>query len=88
MANSDNQLPTYSDGDMPAYPTQVQADGYGTQRIPPIPGLTKRELFAAKAMQGYCANTNEALLQASYKCIAKGSVLQADALLAELAKKE
>lgn len=48
-------------------------------------GLTKRELFAAMAMQGMAADpgTNEL----SAKDVALLSVVWADALLAELAKK-
>jgi hypothetical protein len=42
-------------------------------------GLTKRELFAALAAQGYCLNENSP----AHK-IAKQSVILADALIAEL----
>lgn len=49
-------------------------------------GLTKREYFAAMAMQGLCANTAYGDTQAGF--LAKWSVEQADALLAELAKTE
>ena len=45
-------------------------------------GLTKREYFAALAMQGYCACVYDTAL--SEKAIARESVRQADALLAEL----
>lgn len=63
------------------------------------PGLSKRELIAAMAMQGLLAkdigkieaSTQEhadALVVAMQKAIALGAVQQADALLAELAKEE
>lgn len=56
-------------------------------------GLTKREYFAAKAMQGFLANSfkpdngAKTYAQASNTTIAKLSVDAADALLAELDKK-
>lgn len=49
-------------------------------------GMTIREHFAAMAMQGLCANTAYGDTQAGF--LAKWSVEQADALLAELAKTE
>lgn len=49
-------------------------------------GLTKREYFAAMAMQGLCANSHEAIGVAPSDKIAKWSVKQADALIAALAK--
>jgi len=51
-----------------------------------IGGLTKREHFAAMAMQGYCANGH--YCEASYEVIASMSVKQADVLIAELNKEE
>jgi len=50
----------------------------------PEPGLTKRELFAAMAMQGLGGNS--ALNQASAQNIACWAVECADALIAELNK--
>lgn len=47
------------------------------------PGLTKRELFAAMAMQGMLANPEKCSV---YKEVAEVAVLFADNLLAELAK--
>jgi hypothetical protein len=53
--------------------------------VNPQPNLTKREYFAAMAMQGVCASPH------SWDCvpetIAKYAVTQADALIAELEKK-
>lgn len=47
-------------------------------------GLTKRELFAAMAMQGF--NANNTLFQEDERLTATISVQFADALLAELEK--
>ena len=57
----------------------------------PIPGplfaigLTKRELFAAMAMQGIASNPNAATIEGP-DVVAGAAVEAADALLAELAK--
>ena len=48
-------------------------------------GLTKRELFAAMAMQGYLANPNVDP-DTAVKAYAKHSVTYADALIAALEK--
>jgi len=47
-------------------------------------GLTKREMFAALAMQGVCANSNGTDLNS----IAQGSVAMADYLIEALNKEE
>ncbi len=67
----------------PAYPVPhfARPDGhvdYG------FSGLTKRELFAARAMQGILANSG--CRANTYEVYAIDSVRYADALLAELAK--
>jgi len=49
-------------------------------------GLTKRELFAAMAMQGYIARDNGTENCYSYVDYARWSVASADALLNELTK--
>lgn len=50
-----------------------------------VPGLTKRELFAAMAMQGLCAARASTLLLPSDVAIIAGSAVRAaDALLAAL----
>lgn len=49
-------------------------------------GLTKRELIAAMAMQGYCANSP--IGSEDYVDIAVFSREQADALIAELSKEQ
>ena len=77
-------------GNEPAYPVEVAAGDNGWREHQTGPstfmtaGLTKRELFAAMAMQGHCANQEMSGLIA--RSIATMSVEQADALLAELAK--
>lgn len=49
-------------------------------------GLTKRELFAAMAMQGLCVDTGTAGMKLD--ALAAQSVELADSLLAELAKEQ
>ena len=70
-------------GNMPAFPCDVfDPDVKGSEQSE---GLTKRELFAAMAMQGFLANpqsTQEWLRE----FLAVSAVGAADALLAELAK--
>lgn len=48
-----------------------------------VNGLTKREYFAAMAMQGLCSTVDDSTTS---KAIASDSVLMADALIAELSK--
>lgn len=67
------------------------SDGYGNPTVGY--GLTKREYFAAVAMQGLLANSyndgfNKPLSHASNEEIAVMSVGQADALIKELSKIE
>lgn len=76
-------------GDEPAFPRDFNAVAYTagdgplelTIPDPGPPGMSKRELFAAMAMQGLCANSGfnrETIEEESIDC--------ANALLAELAK--
>ncbi len=65
----------YCDGDDHAYPHGEHGQILG--------GLTKRELFAAMAMQGLCAYPGE---QESVEFTAANAVGMADALIAELSK--
>ncbi len=72
-------------GDEPAYPR------WDLKQEEQCPGLTKRELFAAMAMQGMYAatqrNNNDGSMNwPNEAACAKWSRQQADALLAELAK--
>ncbi|MFA5897827.1 MAG: hypothetical protein WC829_01810 [Hyphomicrobium sp.] len=73
----------------PAFP---MVDKYGrpainlasaVERDPFGAGLTKREYFAAMAMQGLLSNPN---VSVSYEEYSKQSVFHADATIAELAK--
>lgn len=50
--------------------------------------LTKREYFAAMAMQGMCADMDNANLQNSARSVASESVRFADTLIAELNKEK
>lgn len=62
----------------PAFPFQpIGSQGFPTHEG--MEGLTKRELIAAMAMQGFAANPQG-------NDIARAAVRWADALLAELAK--
>ena len=49
-------------------------------------GLTKREYFAAMAMQGILANSSDGLVGWNYRIICENSVIAADALIAALNK--
>lgn len=80
-------------GDEPAYPftpnQQMQlADGTWDQDTDfGEPGMTKRELFAAMAMQGFCANSDIDDGIGS-EDLAVYSLKNADALLKELVKEQ
>jgi len=65
-------------GKQPAFPTTSEGAAFGSQ------GLTKREYFAAMAMQGYLAGGSTE----SYESDAKSAVKQSDALLKALAESE
>lgn len=66
---------------LPAFPTNINYPG-------DIPGLTKREYFAAMIMQGFAAQVAAQVISPErfYKEAAREAVLNADALLAELEK--
>ena len=81
--------------DLPANATNLYIHEYaGTINSTynaPLTGLTKREAFAMAAMQGLLSNgINDSVLFGvpcnEYELLASASVLQADALLKELAK--
>jgi hypothetical protein len=75
-----------TDGDDQAFatpPVFSEAFGLAIQEK----GLSKREYFAAMAMQGVCANSS-ITERASYKTMAELSVKQADALIEALNKKK
>ena len=56
-------------------------DGRGGWSYQTCGGLTKRELFAAMALQGMLANQD---ISHSWKCLQEEAVRQADCLLARL----
>jgi hypothetical protein len=64
-----------------AFPSQ-ELDAMGMPRAAMNYGLSKRELFAAMAMQGILSSTPDAM----YAPTATDAVAHADALLKELAK--
>lgn len=70
-------------GNESAYPLTEDSPKFGPRTWL---GLTKREYFAAMAMQGLCANAWWNL--ASSATIARWSIEHADALIAALAAKE
>lgn len=78
-------------GDMPAMPMfsseakPCQVRDSSTQSTLDASGLTKREQFAAMAMQGLFANNR--ISPNDYRSIAINSVVAADALLAKLEEK-
>lgn len=80
--------------DMPAMPCSQTASRDREEMLPyqfgnddfVVPGLTKREHFAAMAMQGLCADPT--LVGATTGDLARGAVKAADALLEELEKTE
>lgn len=67
--------------DDPVFPMLIPSDSYYSVDL----GLTKRELFAAIAMNGYCMNPAYAVCKAAP--IAAQACAQADHLLAALAAK-
>ena len=69
----------------PAYPVQAYYRDNGALLDGPQPGLTKRELFAAMAMQGFCA-IPKINCTISPEIVARDAARLADALLAELVK--
>ncbi len=67
----------------PAFPTPLPPGHYSTG--PQTDGLTKREMIAAMAMQGFCAwDHNKGRMICDYTGRAKEAVRAADALIAEL----
>ncbi len=51
-------------------------------------GLTKRELFAAMALQGMLASETSSYNYGAIECLAENAVKKADALITELNKKD
>lgn len=67
----------------PAFPSPEWSDAHGTV-IPAEYGMTMRDYFAAKALQGLLSDTN---MQAANEQFALFSYKMADAMLAERSKK-
>lgn len=63
----------------PAFPCDELLDQYGTAHR--SEGLSLRDYFAAKAMQGICCNRSHVELKGHAKASAKVAYLIADALL-------
>lgn len=63
-------------------------DGVQVQEAITVPGLTKRELFAAMALQGICASHDreDGAFRQNIDAMAVCAVRSADALLDELEK--
>lgn len=68
-------------GSLPASPVPL-CPGEGFREHGPADGLTKRELFAAMAMQGFASDPNTTT--SSVDVLARIAVVWADALLAAL----
>lgn len=76
-----------SNANEPAFPTSVQRGQNGEYWTEQEGGLTKREYFAAMAMQGYLAMyAGPDIAAPAAKAVALACVDYADTLLAELAK--
>lgn len=74
---------------LPAFPDTMRAapQSYLNQNPESWPtGLSKREYFAAMAMQGYLSNSSLSIDTTAHSIIAVDAVKYADTLLAELSK--
>ena len=74
---------TIKNGDLPAMPVE-HMDYMHIKDKPYCNGLTKREYFAALAMQGILANGTQRIHGDMYQFLAHVAVKQADTLLKEL----
>jgi len=74
-------LGTMSKGNEPAYPVNEEETDRIDAGIKIYSGLSKREYFAAMAMQGLCS---DAAIDATYEAYADMAVKSADALIAAL----
>lgn len=66
----------------PAFPTTCNVDG----KLQSFNGLSRRDYFAACALQGILANANPEMCNGGADICAKTAVGCADALIEELAK--
>lgn len=75
---------------MPAMPATIkpneQQKAFGSVENVQYKGLTKREMFAMHAMNGYLSNSECLKTHINHAQTAEKAVLMADALLAELEK--
>jgi len=76
--------PTKPNDGGPAFPLPTLRNVYGGIEVSPTPGVSKRELFSAMAMQGLIFSDKDCKL--SWEQTAAMSIRAADALLAELEK--
>ena len=79
------------DANEPAFPGTGEWGSDGVYRLEApagMNGLTKRELFAAMAMQGIAASYPQWVQPQDAARLAECAVASADALLAELAKEQ
>lgn len=80
--------------DMPAFPQSCSANEYGIYLASAanisdtnqVVGLSKREHFAAMAMQGMLSNPKLDIETTPAETIARDAIVQADVLLLELSK--
>jgi len=73
----------------PAFPTtEIVISSVGTEHTQYIPGLTKREYFAAMAMQGILSTRKDGLRFSDIENLSEDAVLFADALLNGLNKEK
>lgn len=64
----------------PAFPVQESMISSGSEGVPASSGMSLRDYFAAKAMQGICAIPTSANMEVA--SISKSAYLMADAMLA------
>jgi hypothetical protein len=73
-----------TEGSLPAFPIDSKINRWGDEMSGCV-GLTKREYFAALAMQGFCADK---LMDEMPEEVARAAVGYADALIEALNNKE
>ena len=70
----------------PAFPTAERRFSNGTLNVEAAYGMTLREYYAGKALQGFCANPNCDPTTQDFYNLAMDARRAADALLREMAK--
>lgn len=75
---------TIKNGDLPASPICYDARMMAAYSKGEAMGLSKREHFAALAMQGILANSTERIHDGMFGFVASSAVKQADAILSQL----